>query len=90
MRKALLVPAAVLMIAAGAPSMAQHRDNPTQHPGNSPHTQGHKDNPTQHPNQGPSTQHKDNPHPAPRGHPRCFAEITLGEPHRARRSSAAK
>jgi len=37
--------AAVLMIAAGAPSMA--KDNPTQGPIGGPGTQGHKDNPTQ-------------------------------------------
>jgi len=57
MRKALLVPAAVLMIAAGAPSMASdqpgtqkaHKDNPTQGPIGGPGTQGHKDNPSQHP-----------------------------------------
>ena len=58
MRKALLVSAAVLMIAAGAPSMASdqpgaqkaHKDNPTQIHGDQPGAQkGHKDNPTQHP-----------------------------------------
>ena len=61
MRKALLVPAAVLMIAAGAPSMASDQ----------PGTQGkpHKDNPTQHPNPGPSTHHKDNPTQHPVGTP---------------------
>ena len=68
MRKALLVPAAVLMIAVGAPSMAKdqhpgggvgthHKDNPTQQPRDTPQTQkGHKDNPTQHPGDSPHTQ----------------------------------
>ena len=77
MRKALLVPAAVLMIAAGAPSMATdqpgtqkaHKDNPTQIHGDQPGTQkAHKDNPTQGPIGGPGTQgHKDNPTQHPGG-----------------------